>query len=76
HIVPEEKCTLSEIEIINEIHSNCVSKLADDCIPHGYKICKTFPVKNNGKRDMELIKKDRENFVFIKDGKLTNMSFN
>jgi len=76
HIVPEEKCTLSEIEIINEIHSNCVSKLADDCIPHGYKICKTFPVKNNGKRDMDLIKKDRENFVFIKDGKLTNMSFN
>jgi len=76
HIILEAVCTLGEFEIISDIHNNCVSKLADDCIPRGYKICKSFPVKSSGKRDMELIKKDKDNFVVVKDGELTYISFN
>lgn len=75
HIVLEEKRTLSETEIISEIHKLCLSKLPEEYIPHGYKIHKSFPVKNNGKRDLELIKKERKNFVIIKENKLTYISF-
>lgn len=32
-------------------------------VPCGYKIRKNFPVKDSGKRDIELIKQDRTDFI-------------
>lgn len=75
HIVLEENCNLSEKELLEAIHNNCTKKLTDDCVPCGYKICKAFPVKDNGKRDMELIKSDKENFLIIENFTLKKVSF-
>lgn len=74
HIVLEENCNLSEKELLEAIHNNCTKKLADDCIPYGYKIWKAFPVKDNGKRDMELIKSDKEDFLIIENFTLKKVS--
>lgn len=63
HIILEETCKKSQKEILEEVHQNCISKLPEECIPGGYKFCDAFPVKNNGKRDMELIRQDREGFM-------------
>lgn len=75
HIVLEENSKISESEIIKSLHNNCKLKLKDDEIPCGYKFCKTFPVKNNGKRDMELIKQDRTNFLTLENDELVTISF-
>lgn len=75
HIVLEDGCALSEKEIVESIHANCIKKLPRECVPCGYKLCGAFPVKNSGKRDMELIRKDKENFVLPQDGEMRNISF-
>ncbi len=63
HIVLEDTCAKSQKEILEEVHQNCINKLPKECIPYGYKFCDAFPVKNNGKRDMEMIRQDRDGFV-------------
>lgn len=63
HIILEDNCSVSEQEVITVIHNSCVNKLSEDSVPCGYKIRKDFPVKSSGKRDMELIKSDREDFL-------------
>jgi len=63
HIILEETCTKSQKEIMEEVHRNCINRLPEECIPCGYKFCDAFPVKNNGKRDMEMIRQDREGFI-------------
>lgn len=75
HIILNDECTLNDFEILSQIHDSCINSLSPDAIPQGYKICHTFPVKNNGKRDMELIKADRKGFMAIKEGKLENIDF-
>lgn len=63
HIIVRDKCKLSEDELIATIHSNCQQKLSMQAVPCGYKIRKNFPVKDSGKRDIELIKQDRTDFI-------------
>jgi len=63
HIVLEDTCIKSPKEILEEVHQNCINKLSEECIPWGYKFCDAFPVKNNGKRDMEMIRQDRDGFM-------------
>ena len=50
--------------LLPEIHELCTQRLNRGSIPLGYKIVDTFPVKNNGKRDMDLIRQDRNGYVF------------
>jgi len=75
HIVLEKNCSLSEQEVITAIHNACVSRLSEQCIPCGYKIRKAFPVKSSGKRDMELIKQDREGFLIPTEDGVKSISF-
>jgi len=75
HMVLEEDCKLTEIEIIEMVHRVCCDKLDADSIPYGYKICKAFPVKISGKRDMELIKQDKKDFVIPQNGELRKVTF-
>ena len=76
HIIVKEGCESYEDKVIETIHMYCQQKLPEDAVPCGYKICKSFPVKDSGKRDIELIKQDRTNFVVpIGDGILKEISF-
>lgn len=74
-LILDEECTLDEYELIQQIHDSCVKNLSPEAVPRGYKICNTFPVKNNGKRDMELLKTDRSGFVTIRGGQLEEVIF-
>ena len=73
--VLEEANMLSREELIKQIHEHCIKELEPDCVPYGYKIVDAFPVKNNGKCDMELIKQDKTGYVIPKQGKLEHVSF-
>ena len=75
HIVLAERCGLSVYEVLDDIHQNCCSELNEDCIPAGYKICKSFPVKVSGKRDMKSIQEDRQGFVLPEKDSLISVEF-
>ena len=75
HMILEENCTVPENEIIEAVHRKCLEELEEDEIPCGYKICKSFPVKRSGKRDMELIKQDREGFLIPTENGVKSISF-
>ncbi len=75
HIILEETYQGGIYELLQDIHSECIASLEEDCVPCGYKIQTVFPVKNNGKRDMELIKQDRDGFVIPEGGKLREVLF-
>lgn len=75
-LVLDESSHMSKEEIINKVHSDCQTTLEPDCVPRGYKFVSAFPVKNNGKRDMELIKKDTANYMIPDEhGKMKIISF-
>ena len=40
-------------------------KMDAEHVPAGYKFVKGFPVKNNGKRDMDAIKKDVDDIIWM-----------
>lgn len=67
HIIIENNCCIDKEQLIRDIHLCCLKNLPSNSVPHGYKICDTFPIKSSGKRDMELIKEDRKNFLFPKE---------
>ncbi len=75
HIVVDEKCKLSENGLIKAIHKHCQDVLNKYAVPCGYKICKTFPVKASGKRDMETIKQDRNGFVVPVNDDIKSVKF-
>ena len=76
HIIVKEGCESYEDKVIETIHMYCQQNLPENAVPCGYKICKSFPVKDSGKRDIELIMQDRTNFVVpIGDGILKEISF-
>ena len=66
---------LSENELIKAIHKHCQDTLDEHAVPCGYKICKSFPVKASGKRDMETIKQDRNGFIVPTDSGMHTVSF-
>lgn len=75
-LVVNETNIMSTEELIKKIHSDCKEKLDRDCVPCGYKFVTAFPVKNNGKRDMELIKEDRTNYIVPDEqGNMKTVSF-
>ena len=71
----ENQSSDSVYEILKSVHKNCLTNLDADCIPCGYRICKAFPVKNNGKRDMEQIKQERSGFVLPDSDGLKDIRF-
>lgn len=64
HIIKTRDCTLSDAELIDRIYRTCKDRLEPELIPHGYKLVESFPMKNNGKRNMEAIKQDTESLVW------------
>lgn len=70
HFVLEDNCCLAAEEIIRQIHATCQQKLAVDCVPCGYKCRDAFPVKSSGKRDMEVLKQEKEGFVIPVDSEI------
>lgn len=75
HIVLKNSEGLSEKDILVQIHNHCRKSLTESSIPCGYKIRKAFPVKSSGKRDMELIKQEREGFVIPTESGMQNVLF-
>lgn len=75
HIITEKNCELSEEQLIRDIHSCCVEHLPENSIPHGYKICDAFPIKNSGKRDMEKIMQDRKGFLLPIEDRIKKVNF-
>lgn len=73
HVIREEKYNGTDEALIQEIQVLCGEWLESDSIPIGYKTCTSFPVKANGKRDMEKLKQDREGFMIVKDGIAKNV---
>lgn len=63
-IVKNEHFT-GENELIQQLDQLCKMELSEDMIPAGYKVVGSFPVKNNGKRDMEAIKSDVKDMIWI-----------
>lgn len=74
HLVLKNNESLSEKDVLLEIHNHCMKNLEETSIPCGYKIRKDFPVKSSGKRDMELIKLEREGFVLPTESRLEEIS--
>lgn len=56
HLVLEENTTEEREKLFAAIHAACIEALVPECVPFGYCIWDSFPIKNNGKRDMEKIK--------------------
>ena len=65
----------AQSDLLPRLHSLCQSRLAADCVPQGYKIVDAFPVKNNGKRDMEAIRENRAGYMLPENGSLKEISF-
>ena len=75
-LVVNESTAMSTDELVKKIHSDCTKQLNSDCVPCGYKFVTAFPVKNNGKRDMELIKEDKTNYIIPDEqGNMKTISF-
>ena len=74
-IILEDSCRIPAYQLISQIHSQCIKELREDEIPQGYKIVKSFPVKNNGKRDMDMIAADRNDYMVPASGKLVSVDF-
>ena len=75
HIIMDEHSNLQENELVTQIHSSLSGKLSEYCVPQGYKVCKTFPIKSSGKRDMEQIKNERQGFVIPTIDGVNRISF-
>ena len=67
HIIKDDDCTISDKELISQIHNQCKEKLSDELAPHGYKIVAGFPVNKSGKRNMEAIRNDLDGIVWQKN---------
>lgn len=63
HIVLHDKSEQNQRDIIKKIHQNCVANLEQCAIPTHYKICDSFPVHSNGKRDIETLKNDAASLI-------------
>jgi long-chain acyl-CoA synthetase len=50
-------------EVISRVHALCVSGLAPEAVPQGYKIRESFGVTPGGKRDTLSLKAERDGFV-------------
>lgn len=63
HLMLEKEVPADIQELLAALHGACVGALDAECIPVGYRICEAFPVKNNGKRDMEKLKEMTEGLL-------------
>jgi long-chain acyl-CoA synthetase len=75
HLILEEHCDINSEAIIWQAYKSCIENLETDCVPQGYKICNSFPIKNSGKRDMEALKQDRIGFLVPQGNRLREVSF-
>lgn len=64
HLVPEKESAIDIPKLLLSLHAACVDALDAECVPQGYRVCKAFPIKNNGKRDMDALKKVTHGFLF------------
>lgn len=62
HLVLEDGVTITQKGLFTAIHTACIEILDAECVPVGYRVWDAFPIKNNGKRDMEKIKAITDNF--------------
>ncbi len=62
-----EKAGTDKTELIKQLDELCKENLPEYMVPMGYKFVKTFPMKSNGKRDMEAIKDDVIGIMWIKE---------
>ena len=74
HLILENMESAERNKLIEEIHMYCKKKLHTYSVPCGYKIRESFPVKN-GKRDMELIRQERDGFLFPTENGMKMVSF-
>ncbi|MBE5938791.1 MAG: acyl--CoA ligase [Lachnospiraceae bacterium] len=75
HLILEKGCVLSKSAVVVAVHQKCQEVLEKEEVPCGYKICTEFPVKSSGKRDMELIRQDREDFLVPTEEGIKRSSF-
>jgi len=73
HLVVKGSCTIESKQLIEQIHTSCTEKLKPDWIPKGYKIRPSFPVKPNGKRDIDALKSERTDYIYP-DGKQATLT--
>lgn len=66
HIVLRKECKDDKISIIHRIDMICQNNLPKDAVPAFYKIRDEFVIKRFGKRDVEVLKKERQGFVDAK----------
>ncbi len=65
YLVIDDNYTGSKEELLIKIHKVNKDKLDAEYVPAGYKFVKNFPVKNSGKRDMDAIKKDVNDIIWM-----------
>lgn len=75
HLVLEENAIERKAEVIKAIHMLCRDSLEADCVPCGYRIWDTFPVKSSGKRDVEQLKSCRTDFCLPDGDELREVLF-
>ena len=65
YLVIDNNYTGSKEELLIKLHEVNKDKMDAEHVPAGYKFVKSFPVKNNGKRDMDAIKKDVDDIIWV-----------
>ena len=65
YLVIDNNYTGSKEELLIKLHEINKDKMDAEHVPAGYKFVKNFPVKNNGKRDMDAIKKDVDDIIWV-----------
>ena len=65
YLVIDNNYTGSKEELLIKLHEVNKDKMDAEHVPAGYKFVKSFSVKNNGKRDMDAIKKDVDDIIWV-----------
>lgn len=65
HIALRDRTGADVNSILKRIHESCKTALPEYSVPKYYKVRESFPVHSNGKRDVEMIRADREELIHI-----------
>lgn len=66
HIILSDESCMERESIVKRIDTECRAKLPEYAVPSKYKVRDAFPVHNNGKRDVEALRKETEGFIVIR----------
>ena len=64
HLILCQTAAKTTTDILNRVHQYCMKKLPPCSVPTAYKIQASFPIHENGKRDIDSMKSDIQNWIY------------